>query len=96
MGRARDVQISQLQNENASLCKTNVSNYKLQTVIICNVYVFDSSVSLFTRHENVLIFCSDDTLKASYLQLKAASNEKQSVDTVDTGVQADYLAVAPG
>ena len=43
-----------------------------------------------------MIFCTDYALKASYLQLKAASNEKQSVYTVDTGVQADYLAVAPG
>ena len=41
-------------------------------------------------------FCLDGALKASYLQLKAASTEKQTVDTVDTGVQADYLAVAPG
>ena len=42
------------------------------------------------------ILCSDGALKASYLQLKAASNKMQSVDTVDAGVQADYLAVAPG
>ena len=41
-------------------------------------------------------FCLDGALTTSYLQLKAASHEKQSVDTVDTGVQADYLAVAPG
>ena len=34
-----------------------------------------------------------DTVDAG---VQAASNEKQSVDTVDTGVQADYLAVAPG
>ena len=38
--------------------------------------------------EFFLMVCSDGALKASYLQLKAASNEKQSVDTVDTGVQA--------
>ena len=42
------------------------------------------------------LICSDDARKASYLKLKIANNEKQSVDTVDTGVQADYLAVAPG
>ena len=41
----------------------------------------------FAYHMHSFIFCSEDALKAS--------NEKQS-DTVDTGVQADYLTVAPG
>ena len=45
---------------------------------------------------NYAIIFLDSAQKASYLQLKAANNEKQSVNTVDTGVQADYLAVAPG
>ena len=103
------VQISQLQTENELVqdkcmwLQTNfVSNYKLTVIcfyqfsVLIN-FVFGSSVNLYTIISTLCnFFCSDDALKASYLLLKAASNEKQSVDTVDTSVQADYLAVAPG
>ena len=55
-------------------------------------------MALFGFLEEFFLMVCSGALKASYLQLKAASNEKQSVDTVDTGtsVQADYIAVAPG
>ena len=73
------------------LYKTNVSNYTN-----FNLVLYSFSVSLYILDMWILLIFSDDALTASYLKLKVASNEKQSVDTVDTGVQADYLAVAPG
>ena len=62
------------------------NNYTNILFSACTNFVLDSSVNYFALL--LLIFCTDDALKAS--------NEKQSVDTVDTGVQANYLAVAPG
>ena len=70
----------------------------MQLVYSCYTNLYLARVAaLYNIHKVLfLIICSDGALKASYQQLKVASNEKQSVDTVNTGVQADYLAGAPG
>ena len=73
MGHARDVQISQLQNENEIVqgkCKLTLNSHTPIPQLLCT---FMYSLPIMTT----IHFCSVDTLTVSYQQLQVSSNEEK-------------------
>ena len=73
MGRARDVQISQLQNENELVqdkCKLTLNSHTPIPQLLCT---FMYSLPIMT----IIYYCPVDTLTISYRQLQVSSNEEK-------------------
>ena len=89
MGHARDVQISQLQNENELVqgkCKPTLNSHTPIPQLLCT---FVYSLPFMTT----IHFCSVDTLTVSYKQLQVSSNEdKQQLQDQITQLENSLLA----
>ena len=73
MGRARDVQISQLQNENELVqdkCKQTLNSHTSIPQLLCT---FMYSLPIMTT----MYYCPVDILTVSYQQLQVSSNEEK-------------------